>query len=219
MGETELSQTPAPAKGGKDERRDCIIKVAREAFAEDGYAGTSMSSIAARLGGSKGTLYSYFKSKEELFIAVVQSKCEKIQGMLNQAEIESGGDLRAMLMNFGEHFAELILSDDSIATFRLATAECARFPEIGRTIYQSGVRMTHERVAQFLAHAKEAGQLRKDADVDVAADQFLDLCLTGLHRKRLWNVIGKPTAKEIRANVANSVTTFMRAFGTEPLSS
>jgi AcrR family transcriptional regulator len=213
MADTGLTESAAAPKAGKDDRRDAIITIAREAFAADGYAGTSMSSIAARLGGSKGTLYTYFKSKEELFIAVVQKKCEKIQGMLNQAEIESGGDLRAMLLNFGEHFGELILSDESIATFRLATAECARFPEIGRTIYQSGVRMTHERVAQFLAHAKEAGQLRSDADVGVAADQFLDLCLTGLHRKRLWNVIGKPTAKEIRTNVANAVTTFMRAFG------
>src|SRR5947208_8772182 len=100
--ETEPLEIPGPVRPGKDERRDAIVAIAREAFAADGYAGTSMSSIAARLGGSKGTLYSYFKSKEELFIAVVQSKCEKIQEMLNQAEIEGGGDLRAMLMNFGE---------------------------------------------------------------------------------------------------------------------
>src|SRR5438477_12466193 len=103
MAEAELIQIGAAPKAGKDDRRDAIVAIAREAFSADGYAGTSMSSIAARLGGSQGTLYSYFKSKEELFIAVVQSKCEKIQGMLNQAEIESGGDLRAMLTNFGAH--------------------------------------------------------------------------------------------------------------------
>jgi len=213
MSETDLIDVAVAPKSGKDDRRDAIVAIAREAFAADGYAGTSMSSIAARLGGSKGTLYSYFKSKEELFIAVVQKKCEKILGLLNAAEIESVGDLRATLTNFGEHFVELILSDESIATFRLATAECARFPEIGRAIYNSGVRQNHDRMAEFLRHAKEQGQLRGDADMNVAAEQFLDLCLTGLHRKRLWNVIGKPTAKEIRTNVANAVTTFMRAFG------
>lgn len=210
----ELIETGEAPKTGKDDRRDAIIAVAREAFAADGYAGTSMSSIAARLGGSKGTLYSYFKSKEELFIAVVQKKCAKILGMLNAAEIESGGDLRATLTNFGEHFVELILSDDSVATFRLATAECGRFPEIGRAIYNSGVRENHRRMEEFLAHAREQGQLRSDADVEVAAEQFLDLCLAGLHRKRLWNVIGSPTERDIRTNVANAVTTFMRAFGT-----
>src|SRR5579862_4642455 len=209
---TELIETGETAKAGRDDRRDAIIAVAREAFAADGYAGTSMSSIAARLGGSKGTLYSYFKSKEELFIAVVQKKCEKIQGMLNAAEIESGGDLRATLTNFGEHFVELILTDESIATFRLATAECARFPEIGRAIYNSGVRQNFRRMAEFLMHAKEQGKLRGDTDVDVAAEQFLDLCLTGIHRRRLWNVMGQPTRSEIRTNVANAVSTFMRAF-------
>lgn len=213
MEHVELIDTGEAPKGGKDDRRDAIVAIAREAFAADGYAGTSMSSIAARLGGSKGTLYSYFKSKEELFIAVVQKKCQKILALLNAAEIEGGGDLRATLTNFGEHFAELILSDESVATFRLATAECGRFPEIGRAIFNSGVRQNHRRMEEFLAHAREQGQLREDADVEVAAEQFLDLCLTGLHRKRLWNVIGKPTEQEIRTNVENAVTTFMRAFG------
>jgi len=217
MSESDLLlETAVAPKAGKDDRRDAIIAIAREAFAADGYAGTSMSSIAARLGGSKGTLYSYFKSKEELFIAVVQKKCEKIQNLLNAAEMESGGDLRATLTNFGEHFVELILSDESIATFRLATAECARFPEIGRAIYSSGVRQNHDRMAEFLTHAKEQGQLRGDADMNVAAEQFLDLCLTGIHRRRLWNVMAKPTRQEIRTNVANAVMTFMRAFGVEP---
>src|SRR5437762_9975485 len=150
---------------GKDDRRDAMIAIAKQAFLEFGYAGTSMSSIAARLGGSKGTLYSYFKSKEELFIAVVEKKCAQIQHLLNQAEIESGGELRATLTNFGEHFLELILSDESIATFRLATAECARFPEMGRAIYNSGVRQNLHRMTEFLAHAKDAGRLRSDADV------------------------------------------------------
>src|SRR5579862_1525114 len=176
MEATDLIEAGEAPKAGKDDRRDAIIAVAREAFAADGYAGTSMSSIAARLGGSKGTLYSYFKSKEELFIAVVQKKCEKILGLLNTAQIEGGGDLRATLTNFGEHFVEMILTDESIATFRLATAECGRFPEIGRAIYNTGDRQNHRRMGEFLAHAKGQGQLRKDADVEVAAEQYLDLC-------------------------------------------
>ena len=52
--------------------RQLLIDVAREFFTERGYAGTSMSLIATRVGGSKGTLYNYFKSKEELFVAVIE---------------------------------------------------------------------------------------------------------------------------------------------------
>ncbi|MGH6877253.1 MAG: TetR/AcrR family transcriptional regulator [Rhizomicrobium sp.] len=199
-------------KGGRDEKREAIVRIALDAFLADGYAETSMSSVAAKVGGSKATLYNYFKSKEELFVAVVERKCEQILNLLNAAEIESGGDLKATLSNFGEHFVELLLSDDSIGTFRLATAESARFPEIGRAIYNSGVRQNQRRMVDFLEHAKQSGRLRSDADASCAAEQFLDLCLTGLHRRRLWNVTRCPSRAEIRANVERAVDTFLRAF-------
>ncbi|MGH6965637.1 MAG: TetR/AcrR family transcriptional regulator, partial [Phenylobacterium sp.] len=45
----------------RDARREAILDVAQEVFLEEGFANASMSTIAARLGGSKGTLYNYFK--------------------------------------------------------------------------------------------------------------------------------------------------------------
>ena len=210
--EAQPQEPIASAKGGKDERRDAIIAIAKEVFAANGYAGTSMSNVAVRVGGSKATLYSYFKSKEELFEAVVEKKCEQIERLLNEAQIESGGDLRAALTHFGEHFLELLLNEEMIATHRLTTAEAARFPEIGRTIYNSGVRPNQRRMAEFMEVAKEEGKLRADTDTGVAAEQFCDLCMSGIHRRCLWNVAPPPTAEEIRGNVARAVETFMRAF-------
>jgi AcrR family transcriptional regulator len=211
--ETKELEPLQPAKTAKDERREAIVAIAHETFIANGYSGTSMSAIAARVGGSKGTLYNYFKSKEELFVAVIERKCAQILGMMNEAEIKSGGDLRKTLTDFGEHFIELVLSDDSIATFKLAVSESDRFPEVGQAIYNSGISQNLGHVTGFLRHAQELGQLRSDADVAVAAEQFLELCLTMLHRKRLLNVVQAPSPAVIRANVANAVSTFMRAFG------
>src|SRR6201996_5918804 len=59
----------------RDQRRELILDVAQEVFLEEGFANASMSVIAARLGGSKGTLYNYFKSKDELFNAYVERRC------------------------------------------------------------------------------------------------------------------------------------------------
>ena len=210
--EVQAPEASAAAKPGRDDRRDAIVAIAKEVFTTNGYAGTSMSNVAARVGGSKATLYSYFKSKEELFEAVVGLKCQQIERLLNEAQIESGGDLRAALTHFGEHFLELILSEEMITTHRLTIAEAARFPEIGRTIYNSGVLPNQRRMAAFMEQAKEKGQLRSDADVTVAAEHFSDLCLSGIHRRCLWNVAPPPTQKEIRNNVARAVDTFMRAF-------
>ena len=53
------------------ERRDKILEVASEVFRENGFEATSMSQIAALAGGSKGTLYNYFPSKEDLLLAVL----------------------------------------------------------------------------------------------------------------------------------------------------
>ncbi|HEY4114579.1 MAG TPA: TetR/AcrR family transcriptional regulator [Rhizomicrobium sp.] len=214
--EAGLKEPKCGGKPWRDERRDAIVEVAKQAFVEFGYAGTSMSAIAARVGGSKATLYNYFKSKEELFVAVVEKKCETIQCLLNQAEIEAGGDLRTALTNFGQRFLELILSDDSIATYRLATAEAARFPEIGRALYNSGPRQTKSRMAEFLKHAMDAGQLRRDIDVATAVNHFFGMCVQDIQQRRLWGAITSPSCEEIRTEVASAVTTFMRAFGTPP---
>ena len=58
------SAAPAcPRTLARDARRQAILDIARESFVTDGFAATSMSAIAVRLGGSKGTLYNYFRSK------------------------------------------------------------------------------------------------------------------------------------------------------------
>src|ERR1700722_2359782 len=59
----------------RDSRREAILDVAAEVFMDVGYSAASMSMIAARVGGSKGTLYNYFKNKEELFEAQVRDMC------------------------------------------------------------------------------------------------------------------------------------------------
>ena len=70
-------------------RRAQIISAAREHFFEHGYADTNMSAIAAKLGGSKGTLWSYFPSKEALFTAIVE---DTAAGIRNQIDMPALGD-------------------------------------------------------------------------------------------------------------------------------
>src|SRR5262249_55597733 len=95
-------------KLGKDDRRDAIVAIAHEVFLVNGYAGTSMSAIAARVGGSKATLYNYFRSKQELFIAVVEALCRQFDGLLHQSEIEGSGDLRTSLTHFGKQLLGVV---------------------------------------------------------------------------------------------------------------
>jgi len=91
----------------RDLRREAILSIALQVFMEEGYAAASMSTIAARLGGSKGTLYNYFRSKAELFVAVIQSQCDIHQ---NQIFDIPDQDLRRFLSQLAGRFARLMMS-------------------------------------------------------------------------------------------------------------
>ena len=58
------------------------------------------------------------------------------------------------------------------------------------------------------------GRLR-EADPVCAAEQFTDLCLSGLYRLRLWNVAPPPTEAQIQDNVDAAIATFMAAYGVQ----
>ena len=163
-----LTQPSAKPKA-RDERRETILRIAYEAFLKDGYAATSMSSIAAKVGGSKATLYAYFASKEELFAAVVGEKCEDTLAQIFETE-EMDGDFSTALARLAERIVRQTMTDDSIATYRLITAESGRFPELGCAFYRSGPKRGREILAGFFARAIAEGDTSNLGDTTTLAD-------------------------------------------------
>ena len=75
-----------------EERRDDIIEAAGELFLVKGYDRTSMSDVMARLHIAKGTIYHYFKSKEELLDAVLDSLANALAQQMQQICDQSQGN-------------------------------------------------------------------------------------------------------------------------------
>ena len=198
------------AKPQRDEKRETILSIARQVFMEEGYAAASMSTIAARLGGSKGTLYNYFRSKAELFVAVIQHQCD-----VSQAELFDvpDPDLRTYLTQLAGRFARLMMHEDILTIHRIVVAEAVRFPEIGQALYEAGPKRGKARMIAYFQQAIADGRL-KPCDPARAAEQAMELTLAGIYRRRLWNVGPPPTEAEIDANVAAAVDTFIAAYGT-----
>src|SRR5689334_4482959 len=144
----------------RDERRDMILDVARDCFLSLGYAATSMSAIAARLGGSKGTLYNYFKSKEELFAAMMERQCGELSDVLFDVS-SVGDDPIHRLTHYGRSFLELLMAPLPLAIHRLVVAESERFPELGRAFYESGPRLVMMRIGDYLSVLMDQGKLRR----------------------------------------------------------
>ena len=197
-----------------DARRRAIIAVAREVFLTRGYAATSMSEIAAKLGGSKGTLYNYFRSKEELFEAFMLDVCQgtaaEVFGRL--PPLGESKDIRASLIDIGASLLGFLLRDDMVALHRLVVAETGRFPEIGRMFYEAGPKVGEVRFTDFLNQAIAAGHVRA-VDPKMMGQRLKDLVLSDVYLRRLWGVLDALPPAALRAHVAESVDIFLCAFG------
>jgi AcrR family transcriptional regulator len=195
----------------RDSRREAILDAAAEVFMEVGFAAASMSTIAARVGGSKGTLYNYFKSKEELFEAHVNRHCLWHQEVMDEY-LTQDGDIQGALTHLGRSYLRVATSGFGLANFRLVASEAGRAPEIGRAFYEAGPQRSTARLAQFIERATREGRLRA-CDPVSAAYQFVGLCQNRLLKARLCNYGPEPTEAEIEAEVDAAVRTFMAAFG------
>src|SRR5512147_1575130 len=95
--------SPSPSRQRRKEARPQeLLRSALELFVAKGFSATRSDEVAARAGVSKGTLYLYYPSKEELFKAVVRQNLTKLiaEGMELATTFEgSSADLLAALMN------------------------------------------------------------------------------------------------------------------------
>ncbi len=69
-----------------EQTRAALLGVARELFANDGYAAVALDQVCSRAGVTRGALYHHFSSKEELFRAV----CEEVAGEVSRRVLEAG---------------------------------------------------------------------------------------------------------------------------------
>jgi AcrR family transcriptional regulator len=193
----------------KDQRREAILAVAAEVFFEEGYQAASMSAIAARLGGSKGTLYNYFGSKEALFEAHVRESCGRIAAeLLDFADDEPVAEV---LQRFGERYLDHILDDWTVRTFQIIISEARRTPELARLFFDAGPRLGRERMAGYLEKAAARGEVDID-DFEEAGWQYMGLCRAH-HLEAMLGLRPKPSPEAIAAEVASAVDMFMARYG------
>jgi TetR/AcrR family transcriptional regulator, mexJK operon transcriptional repressor len=199
-----------------DSKRQDIINIAREAFLKSGYAATSMASIATSLGGSKGTLYGYFASKEELFSAVVRGVGEEhVLPMLYKLDLDDDNtSVDATLIDLSQTLINFLVLPQAIASYRLAVAEAGRFPHLGIAFYESGKRLGEMHIARWMGRQMQKGRLRH-GDADIMAKQFIALCEVGPYQQMLLGRTQAPSPQEKALLADQAVTTFLAAYGAE----
>lgn len=174
----------------KEEKRQEIIQIAAGLFEELGYERTSMSAIAAQVGGSKATLYGYFPSKEELLRAVLDHDVNEQADHLMQ-EFLAAKDLRRGLIQLG-------ISYLSRHQAKAASIRTVANQPIAQEFYVTVLRPAWQRLADRFAVMMKEGRLK-----------FADPWTTAMHWKGLneWDLLERHLLSATDAGDPNDIVT------------
>lgn len=191
-----------------------VLAGARQVFMADGFEGASVDDIARVAGVSKATLYSYFPDKRLLFMEVATTECTLMADQALQM-IDESHPAREVLTVAATRLVTFLLSDFSQQCFRICVAEKDRFPELARAFYAAGPEMGCTRLSAYMTEAVARGELVID-DVNMAAEQFQELCKVRLWLRAVFGIQDRFSEQEITAVAGNAVETFMARYGPKP---
>jgi AcrR family transcriptional regulator len=205
----ETEKPDAPAQQDSAKRRQ-IMDGAREVFLGQGFDAASMTEIARKAGVSKGTLYVYFDSKEQLFEAIAHEACgAQAEGVFSLDPADH--DVEAVLTRLGRSFVKFKCRPGAMSPLRTVIAISDRMPEIGREFYETGPAKGVTKLCHYLESQVAAGILTIE-DCEVAAAQFLDSCHATILRSLLFNAGDAPAEERINHVVGIAVRTFLAAY-------
>lgn len=190
---------------------DQVLDGARAVFVEMGYERASVDEIARVAGVSKATLYSYFPEKRLLFSEVYRTEILRLADSAVELTDSHLPPERA-LRDAGRRMLEYMTSDFALAMYRICVTETPRFPEIGRAFYENGPELGRDRLGCYLRAACARGALQIE-DIDLAADQFLQLVQTTICDRLLCGMQRHFTEAEISRSVEGAVTMFLARYG------
>lgn len=161
-----------------DARPDEIINAALAVFADAGFVGARLEEIAQRAGVSKGTLYLYFDSKEELFREVVRSKVVSVVEAGEQEVARMQGSAEDRLVRLIRAIWSVV-SDPAMARItKLMHSELGNFPELAQFYYDEVIVRVRNLVRGVLADGVASGEFRAEQS-DYAARAIPHLLVMG----------------------------------------
>ena len=195
-----------------EEKRHEIVKAAQELFEEHGFDRTSMSMISERVGGSKATLYGYFRSKEQILSAVlVYDVTEEADRLMN--EILAANDLREGLVKLGFAYMMRRLSATPVANIRMV-ATLPDGSKIGKDFYENVLRPAWQRLADRFEQMMDEGILKR-ADPWTAAMHWKGLNEWDMFERRLLQAMPGPDPKFLEKSSALAADAFLQLYGAE----
>lgn len=155
-----MSESPHRRERRKEARPGELLDAALDLFVEKGFAATRAEEVAHRAGVSKGTLFLYFPSKEELFKAVVLESLARpvSEGAQEQAQYE--GHTADLLRYLLEQWWARYGSTKASGITKLVISEASNFPELARFYHQHVVLPGTDLVRRVIQRGIDRGEFR-----------------------------------------------------------
>jgi AcrR family transcriptional regulator len=176
-----ISPRPPRWERRKQARPGELLDAALELFVERGFAATRLDSVASRAGVSKGTLYLYYASKDELFKAVVRQNIVPLIEAFRRDIAHSQASSAELLHDFFREWWTRFGATRLAGICKLVVSEAGNFPEIARFFEQEVVLPNALLLRSIVERGIERGEFRR-VDLDAA----VQLWISPLVMRTIW---------------------------------
>jgi TetR/AcrR family transcriptional regulator len=157
-----IGRPEEPAAGKRERRKEArpgeLLDAALDLFVEKGFAATRAEEVAARAGVSKGTLFLYFPSKEELFKAVVRENISGRFGEWNKEFETYEGTSADMVRYCFQVWWERIGNTRASGITKLIISEARNFPDIAAFYHQEVIVPGETLIRKIIRRGVEKGE-------------------------------------------------------------
>jgi AcrR family transcriptional regulator len=200
-----------PQVRSDEETRQIIFEAARHAFAEKGFAASSVEDIARRAGVSTKTVYRLVPNKAAVFEGMIIDRIDRFVSAVNFSACDNH-NIELALRSALRVCADLVLDPEVIALQRMLLADNDKFPDIAETFYRKAMRRTVGALAAWLELQASRG-LIETRDFDEAAGMLLGMMVFEPQRAVWFGHQALPDRKAIEARIDTCVKLFLSGCG------
>jgi AcrR family transcriptional regulator len=179
------ADTPTQRQRRKEARPSELLDAALELFVEKGFTAARAEEVAQRAGVSKGTLYLYYPSKEELFKAViVRNLTSRIADTAQQVQAWRG-EMAPLLQSLLVQWWQETYASPASGVFKILISEMRNFPEIAEYYVQQVIEPGSALIGGIIAKGIGSGEFRP-VDVESAVHSLvLPMVMLCVHKHGL----------------------------------
>jgi len=172
----------------KEERREQILQAALREFARGGYHGTHVSQVVRAAGVARGTFYLHFRSKHEVFAALIDRMLGIFLGAAPPRPTEPWEDAAEVRASLERCYRRILTTlHEHRRLCSLLLEEAIGIEKGFRQRLETHLETWRERVAEALQRMADQGLTRSDLEIDLAAELIVGMVVRVTRKHLLHN--------------------------------